>query len=315
MGITTKPSRNLTTKGGIAIKNVGHAHLRCQQCVAPATVVIRRHFIVPFLQFIGDLAMPSRLRGLSPKTIHDYVIKKCPPLYRASKKHLTSTLRSFLRFAHIQGYLDRSLVPAVPVIATRKLERLPRGMPWRSVQAMLRGPDRRTHLGRRDYAMLLLLSSYGVCIGQVTALRLKDIHWESGTIDFQQMKGGKPLRLPLHPLVADALLAYIERDRGRPTFAEVFLTRPPNSHPFSLNNHFGPNLARYHRLAGLDGSFGGRAHAIRHAFATRLVEQGTPIKTISDLLGHRTIDNTYLYTKVDLPRLRQLALVWPQVKS
>ena len=268
-------------------------YLRCQQCVAPATVVIRRHFIVPFLRFIGDLAMPSRLRGLSPKTIHDYVIKKCPPLHRASKKHLTSTLRSFLRFAHIEGYLDRSLVPAVPVIATRKLERLPRGMPWRSVQAMLRGPDRRTHLGRRDYAMLLLLSSYGIRIGQVTALRLKDIHWANGTIDFPQMKGGKPLRLPLHPLVADALLAYIERDRGRPTFAE----------------------ARYHRLAGLDGSFGGRAHAIRHAFATRLVEQGTPIKTISDLLGHRTIENTYLYTKVDLPRLRQLALVWPQVKS
>jgi integrase len=188
-------------------------------------------------------------------------------------------------------------------------------MPWRSVQAMLREPDRRTPLGRRDYAILLLLSSYGVRIGQVTALCLKDIHWAAGTIDFAQVKGGKPLRLPLHPLVAEALLTHIERDRGRVTFDEVFLTRQPNPHPFSLNNHFGQNLARYYRLADIDGSFGGRAHAIRHAFATRLVEQGTPIKTISDLLGHRTIDNTYLYTKVDLPRLRQLAGVWPQVKS
>jgi integrase/recombinase XerD len=162
-------------------------YLRDQQCVAPATVVIRRQFVAPFLDFIGELGMPSRLQGLSAKTIHDYVIAKCPPLHRASKKHLTSSLRSFLRFAHVQGYLRRSLVTAVPVIATRKLDRLPRGMPWRSVQAMLHKPDRRTHLGRRDYAMLLLLSTYGVRIGQVTALRLKDIHWAGGTID----RGGR----------------------------------------------------------------------------------------------------------------------------
>ena len=313
MGITSGRSHSPPFESKLLTQYLDY--LRDQQCVAPATVVIRRQFIVPFLQFIGELATPSRLRGLSPKTIHDYVIKKCPPLHRASKKHLTSTLRSFLRFAHIQGHLDRPLVTAVPVIATRKLDRLPRGIPWRSVQAMLREPDRRTPLGRRDYAMLLLLSTYGVRIGQVTALRLKDIRWTGGTIDFAQVKGGKPLRLPLHPLAADALLTYIERDRGHAAFEEVFLTRPPNPHPFSLNNHFGQNLARYYRRADIDGSFGGRAHAIRHAFATRLVEQGTPIKTISDLLGHRTIDNTYLYTKVDLPRLRQLAGAWPQVKS
>jgi integrase/recombinase XerD len=312
MRITSSPGHTRQFESKLLTQYVDY--LRSQQCVAPATVGIRRQFIVPFLQFIGDLAMPSRLQGLSPKTIHDYVITKCPPLHRASRKHLTSTLRSFLRFAHIEGYLARPLVTAVPIIATRKLERLPRGMPWQSVRAMLQEPDRRTHIGRRDYAMLLLLSTYGVRIGQVTALHLKDIHWTSGTIDFAQMKGGNPLRLPLHPLVADALLAYIDRDRGRPAFAEVFLTRPPNPRPFSLNNHFGQNLTRYYRRVDTNGSFGGRAHSIRHAFATRLVEQGTPIKTIADLLGHRTIENTYLYTKVDLPRLRQLARAWPLVK-
>jgi integrase/recombinase XerD len=289
-------------------------YLRHDQCVAQATVVIRRNFVAPFLDSIGELAMPSRLHGLSAKTIHDYVIAKSPLLHRASKKHLTSSLRSFLRFAHIQGYLKRPLVNAVPVITTRKLDRLPRGIPWKSVQALLRAPDRRTHLGRRDYAMLLLLATFGVRIGQVTTLRLKDIQWAAQTIDFQASKGGKPLRVPLHASVAKALLAYIERDRGRLAFPEVFLTQPPNQHPFSLNNHFGPNLARYYRLAGLDRSTGG-SHAIRHAFATRLVEQGIPIKTIADLLGHRSIDNTFLYTKVDLPRLRRLARAWPEVRS
>lgn len=122
------------------------------------------------------------------------------------------------------------------------------------------------------------------------------------------------MRLPLQASVANALLDYIERDRGCLTFPEVFMTQPPNPHPFALNNHFGQNLARYYRRAGLDHSLGGRSHAIRHAFATRLMEQGTPIKTIADLLGHRSIDNTFLYTKVDLPRLRRLARAWPQVR-
>jgi site-specific recombinase XerD len=289
-------------------------YLRRDQCVAQATLVIRRNFVAPFLDSIGELAMPSRLHRMSAKAIHDYVITKSPPLHRASKKHLTSSLRSFLRFAHVKGYLKRPLMNAVPVIATRKLDRLPRGMPWKSVQALLRAPDRRTPPGRRDYAMLLLLATYGVRIGQVTTLRLKDIHWADGTIDFRASKGGKPLHLPLHASVANALLDYIERDRGRLTFAEVFLTQPPNPHPFALNNHFGANLARYCRLAGLDRSLGGRSHAIRHAFATRLMEQGTPIKTIADLLGHRSIENTFLYTKVDLPRLRRLARAWPQAQ-
>ena len=289
-------------------------YLRHEQCVAQATVAVRRNAIEPFLDSIGELAMPSRLHGLSAKAIHDYVITKSAPLHRASKKHLTSSLRSFLRFAHIQGYLKRPLMNAVPVIATRKLDRLPRGMPWKSVQALLHAPDRRTAIGRRDYAMLLLLATYGVRIGQVTTLRLTDIRWAAGTIDFRASKGGKPLHLPLHATVANALLTYIERARGHLAFPEVFLTQSPNPHPFALNNHFGPNLARHYRHAGIDRSLGGRSHAIRHAFATRLMEQGTPIKTIADLLGHRSIDNTFLYTKVDLPRLRQLARAWPGVR-
>ena len=113
-------------------------YLRRDQCVAQATLVIRRNFVAPFLDSIGELAMPSRLHRVSAKAIHDYVITKSPPLHRASKKHLTSSLRSFLRFAHVKGYLKRPLMNAVPVIATRKLDRLPRGMPWKSVQALLR---------------------------------------------------------------------------------------------------------------------------------------------------------------------------------
>jgi site-specific recombinase XerD len=301
-------------RSGSKLLSVYLNFLRHHQCVAEATINIRRIFISPFLESIGKLASPSRLGGLGAQTIHEYVISRSPALHRASKKHLTSTLRNFLRFAYIKGYLKHNLIDAVPIIATRKLDRVPRSIPWKSVQALLKAPDRRTHIGRRDYAVILLLATYGVRIGQVTHLKLKDVHWKDGTINFQASKGGKPLQLPLYPEVAKALLDYIKRDRGHAPFAEVFLTCVPTQRPFSENNHFGTTLDRYYKKADLSLTIRG-SHAIRHAFATRLVEQGTPIKTIADLLGHRWIGTTFIYTKVDLPRLRTLAREWPEVFS
>lgn len=287
-------------------------YLRNHQCVSEATVVIRRNFVAPFIVFLGNTAAPSRIHLLSPKVIHDYVMRKLPDLRRASKKHLVSSLRSFLRFAHVHGYLKRSLLEAVPVIACRKLENVPRAMRWEDVQKLLRAPDRRTPIGRRDYAVILLLATYGLRIGQVTTLRLSDIRWREGIINFSPSKNGKPLQFPLQRNVAEALLAYIRRDRGQVPFQQVFLSARFEKKPLSDNNHFGTTLARYCRLAKIKSpTFG--SHAIRHAFATRLVEKGTSIKTIADLLGHKWIDTTFIYTKVDLSSLRKLARSWPEV--
>lgn len=91
--------------------------LREQQCSAEATILIRGKFVEPFLNNLGKIAQPSKLCKLSAKIIHDYIIATAQPLHRASKKHLTSSIRSFLRFAYIKGYLKRDLTEAVPVIA------------------------------------------------------------------------------------------------------------------------------------------------------------------------------------------------------
>lgn len=284
--------------------------LREHQCVAEATIVIRRHFVSPFLEYIGEIAVPSRIHRLTAKIVHDYIIATTPPLTRASKKHVTSSIRSFLRFLHIRGFLKRDLVQAVPVITTRKLDRLPRGIPWKSVEKLLCAPDRRTHSGRRDFAILLLLARYGVRIGQVTTLRLENIRWKENVIHFSPSKGGNALRLPLEDDVAHALLSYIGKDRGRHNFKEVFLTLWEPRRPLGLQNHFWQVLEKYYRRAGLPDKVRG-SRAIRHAFATRLMEKKVPIKAIADLLGHRWIDTTFIYTKVDVPQLRLLARDWP----
>lgn len=286
--------------------------LRHYQCSAEATVVIRKKFISPFLLTLGKIGKPSTLHLLTAKTIHDYIIDTAGPLHRASKKHLSSTMRSFLRFAYINGYLKRDLVEAVPVITTPKLDRLPESMSWKSIQKLLTMPDRGTHVGRRDYAVMLLCVHYGLRIGQVTSLKLSDIHWKDGCIYFPACKQSNTLRLPLHQEVVEALLDYIKSDRQNPDFQEVFLTVRGKQRPLSKHNHYYGSIRKYYVKAGIALKSQGTRH-LRHAFATRLLYQKVPIKAIADLLGHRHIETTFIYTKVDFDQLRTLAREWPEV--
>jgi site-specific recombinase XerD len=288
--------------------------LKRSQGLADATLVLRRLHVHPFLRSLERTGALADLRGLLPSTIHDYVIKTAKPLTRASRKHLVSGLRSFLRVAHVNGLLARDLVEAVPVILTRKLDRLPQTIPWEVVQKLLKVPDQTKLVGKRDYAILRLVASYGLRIGQAIHLRARDVNWHQKLIYFPAEKGCKALSFPLLSEVAEALLSYL-RARGQTRgIEEVFLTVRGPRRPLGVNNHLGSALKGYYQRAGLQVSRYG-AHPIRHAFATRLMEQGTPIKDIADLLGHRNIETTFLYTKVDLERLRTLADEWPEVNQ
>src|SRR5262249_10318502 len=149
--------------------------------------------------------------------------------------------------------------------------------------------NKNTPIGRRDFAVISLLVHYGLRIGQVTTLKLPDIHWQEGIICFSASKHSNSLRLPLHKNVADALLTYIKKDRRNSQFQEVFLTVRGIQRPLSEFNHYYTNLKKYYLKAGITSSSKG-SRVIRHAFATRLVNQRTPIKTIADLLGHRWIE-------------------------
>jgi integrase/recombinase XerD len=227
---------------------------------------------------------------------------------RPGRKHLISSIRRFLRFCHLKGYVARNLTEAVPVMGDPKLGTVPRGISWEAVEKLLTVPDRDTHSGRRAYAIIRLLATYGVRIGQVAKLRLQDIRWREGSIHFQPSKWGNPLSFPLYPEVADALIAYIKETRGKSLCPEVFLAlynpKPLGSGSISCL------MKRCFQQAGIAAR---SAHAIRHAFATRLMEHNMPIKTIADLLGHKSISTTFIYTKVDLKHLRLLAYEWPEV--
>lgn len=288
--------------------------LRNHQCSADATVVIRKIFIQPFLISLGRIGRPSTLHLLTAKTIHDYIIDNSPSLHRASKKHLSSTLRSFLRFAYIKRYLKSDMVEAVPVITSRKLDRLPESIPWESVKKLLSMPDKRTSSGRRDYAVMFLCIHYGLRIGQVLSLKLDDIHWEDEFICFPGCKQSNALRLPLNNEVVEALFNYIKCDRSTCSYKDVFLTLKGEQRPLSRHNRYYSNIQKYYVKAGIKSKSQGTRN-LRHAFATHLLSHKVPIKTIADLLGHRYIETTFIYTKVDYDQLRTLARKWPEIEQ
>lgn len=284
--------------------------LRSHRGLTEGTIHVRRNDVVSFLKSLRLQNDSEDIGKISVKEIHDYVIKTAKRMNRPSRKHLVTSIRSFLKFCHFKGYVQRYLTEAVPAIGSRKLGSIPRGIPWKSVEKLLVFPDRETDGGRRTYAVLQLLATYGVRIGQVTKLQLQDINWREGTIHFQPSKGGNPLSLPLYPEVADALLAYIRETRGKAPYPGVFLTVDKHM-PLRNGAVLSTAMKRCFRSAGIAAS----AHAIRHAFATRLMEHDTPIKTIADLLGHKSISTTFIYTKVDLKHLRLVAYEWPEVLS
>ena len=277
--------------------------------LSKATIYIRSLYVAPFLV---ELDLCKTVETISASRVHDYVIKTARSMTRPSRKHLVSSLRSFLRFAHVRGHTRQNLADAVPVITTRKLDRVPRGIAWESVQKLLSSPRRDTDAGRRDYAVLQILATYGVRIGQVTTLKLRDIDWHQRIIRFASSKKGHDLSLPLTHEVAEAILEDLRDARGRADFPEVFLTVRGTPHPLSEHNHLYSSLETYYRRAGIESPVKG-SHAIRHAFATRLMEQDVPLKTIADLLGHKCIETTSIYTKVDLAHLRTVAREWPEV--
>jgi site-specific recombinase XerD len=224
---------------------------------------------------------------------------------------MQSALRTFLRFCQYAGFVRGRLDLAVPTMRTYKLSTVPRGLNEAQALQILKSVDRNQAVGRRDYAILQLLYNYGVRGGQLRALRLADIHWGQDRILFRAAKHGKDSLLPLTAEVGASLLDYLQHVRPRSAWPEVFLTCRPPYHPLPRSSTLSEIVRRHIRVAGLEVPSKG-AHAFRHGFATRMVAQGHSLKAVADVLGHRQLSTTFLYTKVDFTALKQVALEWPQ---
>jgi site-specific recombinase XerD len=281
------------------------------QHAAAGTLALRTQYLTAFLRWLGPEATPQGLSRLRPESVEAFFLAYAQKVGKAARRSMQSTLRTFFRFCLHQGYIRVPLGLAVPTLRTYKLASVPRGLTEAQARQVLQGIDRRTAVGRRDYAIVQLLHTYGVRGGQVRALRLEQIEWAQNRILFPASKGGKDSCLPLTAEVGESLLDYLQNARPPTSDPQVFLTSRAPYHPLPRSSSLSVIIDRRIRAADIEIPSKG-AHAFRHGFATRMLAQGQPLKAIADVLGHRHLGTTFIYTKVDFNALKQVALEWPQ---
>jgi site-specific recombinase XerD len=186
---------------------------------------------------------------------------------------------------------------------------IPRAIPPDQVRQLLASIKRHTAVGRRDYAILLLLARLGLRSGEVAFLQLEDIDWKAGRLSVQG-KSGRRTDLPLPADVGRAIAAYLRRGRPTSTSRRVFLRARAPIRGFLTQSAIGSIVKHRLEHAGIVAPAKG-AHQFRHALATGMLRQGASLSEIGEVLGHRHPDTTRIYAKVDLDGLRKLALPWP----
>lgn len=286
------------------------AFLARHRGLAPKSLELYAGRIQRFLAALGPDGTLEGLRIIDPVQVRTFVSRAVAGRSRSECSAVVATIRRFLRYAWEQQYLARDLSLAVERLPKFKHDRLPRGPRWDDAQRLLEAPDRSTPVGRRNYAILQLLLTYGVRSQQVCRLTLDDLDWRRSTIRFLPLKGGRPVEVPLLPDVGDAVLAYLREGRPACSSRQLFLK---SRAPFRMLTRSAiTNLvASAFKCTGVPSPHHG-SHALRHAWATRMLAKGRSIKTIADLLGHRCIETTRIYAKVDFVRLRTVGLAWPK---
>ncbi len=283
-------------------------YLRNERVLARATIVHYVPFIRAFLthQFGHRAVRLSRLRA---GDVVRFVQRQAPRLHLKCAKLLTTALRSFLHYAGYRGDITCDLAAAVPTVANWSMTSIPRAIPAEAVHRLLASINRRTAIGRRDYAVLLVLARLGLRAGEVVKLELEDLDWNAGSLSVQG-KGDQRSTLPLPAEVGAAIAAYLRHGRPPSSSRRVFLRAKAPIRgllgPQAISSLVRHNLVR----AGIQAPTPG-AHQFRHALATGMLRRGASLTEIGEVLRHRNPQTTMIYAKVDLESLRTLALPWP----
>lgn len=265
------------------------------------------------IEWLGDRANADALRQLTASDLDAFLVWRAPGLRRATRTGVCQGLRSFLRYLRTAGFIERDLASCVTSPPRYWNEGIPSGFTDAQVKAMLAvARADHTAVGRRDYAILLLLATYGLRAGEITRLRLEDIDWRRERFRITQSKTGRATQLPLMGPVGDAILDYLRHGRPVGEHREVFLRQRAPYSPFVCGSSLGSIVHRRLRQASITVTGRHGAHAFRYARAVSLLRGAVPLKAISDLLGHSSASSTDVYLKLATDDLRDVGLELPE---
>lgn len=243
----------------------------------------------------------------------------------ASRDHLKpitvariiSDVRSFLRFLFLSGILHKDLSLELPKVRAPRDASIPSVWDHELITKLLGVIDRSSARGKRDYAILLLACRLGLRAGDIRTLTLDNLNWEAARIEIIQSKTGTPLLLPLSEEIGEALISYLKAGRPKTPHREVFLKLRSPFEPFSNSNHLYHIVTHWRELAGIKFRTQQHRgiHSLRHSLAARLLQEETPFQTISEILGHASLESTRIYAKADVQALRSVALDVEEVRD
>lgn len=260
---------------------------------------------------LGDL----KLAELTGGDVLDYSREAlATPYSSARKRSVLDCLRRFLRFLCWERIQSHDLSRAVPSVVHWKLADVPKHLPVDEVRLLLNTPNTGTSIGLRDRAILMLLSLLGLRACEIAALKLDHVHWREGQLTIPRAKSSRQRSLPLPPEAAEVLCQYLQNGRPKTRSRAIFLRHRAPVAPLS-SSQVGTIVRKYILQAGIKDAPKLGAHVLRHSLATCLVNQGVPMKEISDILGHRNLDSTYIYTKVDVRSLSEVSRPFPALKE
>lgn len=289
----------------------------------------------PYHKFIQQFADSEKEKNLSPRStatkcrqIRDFLSQSCDN--EDSLQHITiadvdealarkslesgytpaglqgyaSSIRVFLRYAESRGWCPQGLSNMIMTPRVYQHDTLPTGPSWEVVQELLATTEEDRPAEIRNRALLLLLAVYGLRSREVALLKLEDLDWEQELIHITRPKQRKQQVYPLARSVGDAILRYLQEVRPRCSHREVFLTLRAPFRSLS-NGSLYQIVSRRLRALGVELNHYG-PHCLRHACASRLIQSDFSLKEIGDHLGHKNLETTRIYAKVNIKGLRQV---------
>jgi len=263
-----------------------------------------KHYLRLFQKYLIKIKFDN-IEELSPVILSAFIIDNGGRLSKSTMIGLCVSLRIFLKYLYRELITPSDLSSCIEQPRKYTYSDIPRSITWNDVKLMLEAVDRRLPVGKRDYAILLLLVTYGLRAREVAALTLDDIDWKRERIRIPERKAGHSTAYPLSPLVGESILDYLKirpAIQSRNAFCRVIAPYRP------LEHHVISGRAAYYlRKAGIQVIRAG-SHTLRHTCVQRLVEAELSFKEIGDYVGHRSPSSTKVYTKVSIEALREVAL-------
>jgi len=302
-----EPERSLSTPASVELQ-VFHQYLAGTRGLATSTCGWQIRVVREFLEdhFGGNSIDLARL---SPKCVDDWIIALIPRYQPSSLGVIRTSLQSYFRYRAQCGDSTASLCAALPVLACRGEAKLIETLTDAQLERVLQSFDLSCRTGLRDRAMVRCLGDLGLRGQEVAQISLDDVDWRAGTVTVRKAKDQRVRVLPLPVATGAALAAYLRKGRPKTRNRRLFVRHvAPVDRPLGRGAAARAINGAFAR-SGLACQFSG-THVLRSTLATRLQRCGTSLKAIADVLGHRELQTTTRYAKVDFERLRRIALPW-----